>query len=121
MRTRPWGSPPGFLPALHAFELSRVIDLYHAVDLSIRMGVVLTRVNFLAIHEDGCNTEESGLGCRVGDPSAPVLGAIELRLGYPSFLDTLPNKPAEVFVVRISRAIFLVESGLKVLPRGSGG
>ena len=110
MSPRPRTRPASSLPALHTLQLRRLIDLYDAVDLAIRMRVMLARINVLAVHVDGCDAEEAILRTREGDLAAPVAIAIELGFGDPAFLEPLEDVFAKVLVVGTIWAIMGVQA-----------
>lgn len=66
--------PSSTLPALHALELGGVVQLNDAVDLAVRVLVVLARVHLLALHVHRRDAEVSGRVARQGDLAAAVLG-----------------------------------------------
>ena len=109
-RTRP--SLP--LPTLHALQLRRPINLHHAIDLAVRMRMVLARVYLLTIHVHSRNAKEAVFGARDGDFAAAVSVAVELGFGDPAFLEALEDVGAEVFVVWGTRAVFGVEALLQI-------
>ena len=105
MRPRPRTRPPGSLPPLHTLQLRSLVNLYDAVDLAVRMRVVLARINVLAIHVDGRDAEEAVFRTGKGDLAAPVAIAIELGFGDPAFLEPLEDVFAKVLVEGAIRAI----------------
>lgn len=117
MRCGPRARPPGALPALHALQLCRLIELHDAVDLAVRVRVVLTRVNVLALHVDGHDAEEAGFGAGEGDYAAAVSVAVELGFGDPAFLEALEDVPAEVLVVGAAGTVFGVEALFQIFSR----
>ena len=110
MRPRPRTRPPGSLPSLHTLQLRRLIDLYDAVDLAVRMRVMLARINLLAVHVDGRDAEEAVFRTGKGDLAAPVAVAIELGFGDPAFLKPLEDVFAKVLVEGAVRAIVGVQA-----------
>ena len=62
---RPWSRrrPASRLPPLHPLQFGRLINLYHAIDLAVRMSMVLARIFLFAVHVDGRDAEEAALGC----------------------------------------------------------
>jgi hypothetical protein len=115
MRTRTRRRPSRSLPALHALELRGLVDLHHAVDLTVWVSVVLPGVDLLTVHEDGRDAEILGLRRWRANPASTVLAAVELRGRDPALFDALLDVRAEVFVKGISRAVFLVEPSFEAL------
>ena len=110
MRPRPRTRPSGSLPSLHALQLRRLIELYDAVDLAVRMRVIPARINVLAVHVDGRDAEEAIFRSGKSDFATAVAVAIELGLRDPAFLEPLEDVFAEVLVVGTIRAIMGVQA-----------
>ena len=104
--------PTSTLPPLHTFQLGGLVDLNHAVDLSIGVRVVLARILLLGLHPHGRDTKKLGTLRRSEHPRPAVLLAVELRIGDPPFVDALTDQSAEVFVVGIAGAVVFVEKSL---------
>ncbi len=83
------------------------------------MGMILAPELLCALHIHSRNAEVAGLGSGQADFTPAVLGTRDFRLGNPTFLETLPHVAAEVLVVWIARAIFFIQTGLKLFARGS--
>ena len=81
MRTGTRRCPTGSLPSLHSLQLGRVIDLNHAIDLAVRMGVVLTGVFLVAGHVHRCDAEVAAVGGWEGDLATAVFGSVKFRRG----------------------------------------
>lgn len=62
MRTRSRTRPASALPALHTFQLGVWSQLDYAVDLAVRMLMVLARILLLGLHVDGGDAEEASVG-----------------------------------------------------------
>ena len=105
MRPRPRTRPPGSLPALHTLQLRRLINLYDAVDLAVRMTVMLARINVLTVHVDGRDAEKAVLRAGKRDFAPAVAIAVELGFGDPAFLEPLKDVFAKVLVEGAIRAI----------------
>lgn len=110
MRPGPRARPPGAPPAPHALQLRRLIEPHDAVDLAVRVCMVLTRVDVLAVHVGGHDAEEAGVGARDGDLAAAVAVAVELGFGDPAFLEALEDVFAEVLVVGAAGTVVGVEA-----------
>ena len=117
MRPGPRARPPGALPALHALQLRRLIELHDAVDLAVRVRVVLTRVHVLAVHVHGHDAEEAGVGAGEGKFAAAVSVAVELGFCDPAFLEALEDVFAEVLVVGAAGPVFGVEALFQIFSR----
>lgn len=117
MRAGPRARPPGALPALHALELRRPIDLHDAVDLAVRVRVVLTRVDVLTVHVRGHDAEEAGVGAGEGDFAAAVSVAVELGFGDPTFPQALEDASAEVLVLGAAGTVVGVQALFQIFPR----
>jgi hypothetical protein len=120
MRPRAGTGPAGALPSLHAPELGGLVQLHDAVDLAVGVSVVLAPVDLAAVHEDGGDAEVPRLLAGGADPAAAVLGAVELRLRDPTFLQALLDEGAYVFIVGVAGAVGLIEASLEVFARGAG-
>lgn len=118
MRTGSWRCPSSPLPPLHPLELRGLVQLHHTVDLSIRVGMILPREDFLTIHVHSGDTTELRFGRWNGDPASAVHSSIELRLSNPAFFDTLLDVGAEILVVGISWSVIFVQSRLEIFARG---
>lgn len=114
-RTRPAGA----LPALHALQLrlARPVEQDHAVDLAVRMGVVLAAVLLLALHVHGRDGDEVALGRRRRDATPSVLGPVQLRLRHPAVLQALQDRGPEGLVVRCAWPVRAVQSRLEFVAR----
>ena len=91
MRSRTRTRPSSTLPALHSLQLSRLINLYNAIDLSIRMHMILSRILFLRIHVHSRDAEIVVLGGRETDLAAAILRTVYFDIGNPSIGEALPN------------------------------
>lgn len=122
MRAGPGRRPSRALPPLHAHELRRRVHLHDAVDLAVRVRVVLAPdlLGVRAVHEDGGDAEEPRCLRRQRDLAPAVLAPVDLGLRYPALLNSLLDIGAEVVVVGVAGAVLLVEPGLEVLARCSG-
>jgi hypothetical protein len=136
---RSWTRPASSLPALHAFELCCIVELDDAVDLAIRVLVVLAGVFLLAVHPDGGDAQVLGVVVGQGDLGATIFGTggivsvrrrgwrslgdgpVHLDGGYPSFIlfDCSADVRAEILVVFVAWAIVLVQVRLELMPRSS--
>lgn len=110
MRPRPGTRPPGPLPPLHALQLRRLINLHDAVDLAVRMRMVLAREDVFTVHVHGCDAEEAGFSTWQGDFPAAVFFAVESGFGDPAFMEALEDVGAEVLVVGGAGAVGGVEA-----------
>jgi len=109
MRSGTRRRPSSSLPTLHSLQLSRFINLYHAIYFPIRMHMILTRKNILAIHVHCRDAEIVGLRRRETDFASAVFGPLNFDVGYPAFSKSLSNARAYFFVVRVPGPIFGVE------------
>lgn len=119
MRARPGRRPPSTLPSLHTLQLRRLIDLYYAIDLTIRMLVILSRVFLLRVHVHSCDAQEARFVLGYSDLGSSILRPIELDVRYPAFLQAFDGKCAKVLVDWIAGTIVLVEIGLEIFSGGS--
>lgn len=85
MCSRPGRCPASTLPFLHALQPCLLIQLNHAVDLSIRMNVVGPRVLFFAFHVDGRNAEEVVLVGGKVDLTPAIFGTVGFDVSEPTF------------------------------------
>jgi hypothetical protein len=117
MRPRPRTRPPSRLPPLHPFQLRRLVELHHTVDLPIRMLMILTRVLLLTVHEHRRYTKEPRFRAGQSDFGAPVFRAVHLDGRTPAFVvaDALADVLAEIFVVGVAGAVVFVEFGFEVV------
>lgn len=95
---------------MHALQLGPLVSRYDAVDLAVRVyvmlsGIFLIRIRRLALHVDGRHGKESGLKARQGELATAVSGSVELNLAGPVVLQTLLGQSAEVFVVLVAWAV----------------
>ena len=67
MGARPRTRPTRALPALHAAQLSGVVEGDDAVDLAVGVLVVLAAVDVLGRHVDGGDAEEARAGAGQAD------------------------------------------------------
>ena len=115
MGPRPGTRPARPLPSLHTLQLRRPVNLHDAVDLAVRMRVVLTRVHVFAVHVHGRDAEEAVLRRRKRNLAPAVSVAIELGFGDPAFLETCEDILAKVFVVWATRAVFGIQTPFQIL------
>ena len=117
MSSWPRTRPPRAQPTLHTFQLGRFINLHDAVNLAVRVRVVLSRVHVLAVHVHGGDAEKAILGAGERDLAAAVSVAVELGFGNPAFLKALDNVLAKVLVVRSTGTVFAVQALFQILSR----
>lgn len=110
MGSRPRTRPSRALPALHAPQLRRLVNLHDAVDLAVGMRVVLSRVHVLAVHVHGRDAEEATSRAGKGDFAAAISVAVELGLGDPAFLEALVDVLAKVLIVWITGTVIGVQA-----------
>ena len=79
MSTRPRRGPAGTLPALHALELCRLIELDDTVDLAVRVLMILARVFLLTVHVNGGDTQVLGVVVGQSDLAASVFRSVVTR------------------------------------------
>lgn len=111
MSSRTGGCPPSSLPSRHTHQLSRLIDLYHAIDFTVGMEVVLPAIFFLAIHVNGSDAEIASRFGRCQYSRAAVFLTVNLVRGDPAFVarQAFSYKGAKVFVVGVPGAIFTIQ------------
>ena len=56
-----WGSPSRSLPTLHTLQLRRLVQLHHAINLPVRVRMVLAGVFLLAVHVYRRDAQIAGL------------------------------------------------------------
>jgi hypothetical protein len=114
----PWRRPSSTLPALHAHNLRGTIFVQqdHAVDLPIRMRVVLPAILLDRVHVYSCDGDEVAFGRGRRDTATSVFGAVELGLRDPAILETLKDLSTERIVIWCSRTIVGVEALLELVP-----
>lgn len=114
--------PPGPLPAVQAPELGAVVDGHDAVDLAVRVGVVLALEVVLAVDgrhvHGGHGAVARGLGRR-RHARAAVARAVDGDVGDPALVEAEPDEAREGVVVLGSRAVVCVEVVLEGLAWGA--
>ena len=112
---RSWSrrGPASCLPPLHPLQFGRLINLYHAIDLTVWMSMVLARILLFAVHVDSRDAEEAALRCWQRNPPPAVLRSIEFGLRNPALVESLPDQATEVVVVGVTWAVVLVQSGFQ--------
>lgn len=93
MRARAGTRPPSTLPALHAHNLRRalLVQQNNAVDLPVRMRMVLAAIRLLRPHIHGGNADEVALGRGRSDAAAAVFRAIQFSLRNPPVFESLKD------------------------------
>ena len=106
-RTRPTCA----LPALHAHQLCRLVELDYTIDLSVRMLMVLAPVWFFAVHVDRGDGEVHCLIAWKRNFASTILLAIYWDGRAPPFVIIYSgaNQTAEVFVECVARPIVFIE------------
>jgi hypothetical protein len=119
MGTCPWTRPTGALPSRHSHDLSILVQWDYAIDLSIRVKVVLSTVWVLTLHVHSRNGEVPVLSRRKAHSCSAVFRPVELVGSDPSFVvfDTLLDEGGEVFIVLITGSICRVQALLEISSR----
>lgn len=103
--------PPLAHPPVQPPQLGTLVDRDDAVDLAVRVRVVLALEVLLAAyggHVDGCDGAEArGLGRR-GHARAAVSGPVDGDVGHPPFLQAGLDQAREGVVVRGAWAVGFV-------------
>jgi hypothetical protein len=86
MRPRSWARPSFPLPPTHPHQFRALVDLHNAVDLPVRMQMVLARVLLMGVHVDGRDAEVVRLGRGETHFATTVFGTVELVGGDPAFV-----------------------------------
>lgn len=79
MCSRTRASPASALPSLHPLQFSPLIDLHNAIDLAIRVDMILSSVHILTIHIDGSDTEKPRLRLGKANSGSPVFLAVDFN------------------------------------------
>lgn len=115
--------PPLALPAVQAHELRVLVDRNDAVDLAVRVRVVLALEVVFAVHgghvHGGDGAEARGLGGR-GDARAAVAGAVYGHVGDPAFVEAGFDEAGEGLVVWGAGTVVCVEVVFEGLAWSSG-
>lgn len=103
--------PPLTHPPVQPPQLRALVDRHDAVDLAVRVRVVLALEVLLAAdggHVDGRHGAEARGLCRRGHARAAVAGAVDGDVGDPPFLQAGLDQAREGVVVRGAWAVGLV-------------
>ncbi len=112
MRSSAGRRPTGLLPPRHAHDLGCVVQWDNAVDLAVRMKMILPTIHVLAVHVHGRDAKISGLRGRKADLCSTVFGTVGLVYSNPALivLYTLLYEGGEVIVDGRSWAVLSIES-----------
>lgn len=116
MAPRMWARPPFTLPAIKSHQFRALVNWNHAVDLPIRVRVVLALEVVLAVdrgHVHGGHGAEARGFCGRGDARAPIAMAIYGDIGDPAFLETELDEMGQGVVVRGPGAVMRIQVVLK--------
>lgn len=112
MTPRMRARPPSTLPAIQPHQLGALVDRDHAVDLPVRVRVVLALEVVLAVdggHVHGRHRTESRGLCGRGDARAPVARAVNGNVGNPAFVQAELDEPGQGVVVGCAWAVVRIE------------
>lgn len=118
MRTWARTRPARLLPPLHAPQLRRVIELNNAINLSVRMLMILSSVLFLAFHVNRGDREVARFCAWQRNLAPTVFLAVDWDGRAPAFvvLDAALDQTAEVVVEWVSGAVVLIQIGFGFVP-----
>lgn len=104
--------PPGAAPPVQAHELGALVDGHDAVDLAVRVRVVLALEVGLAVERRHVHGRHGAVARRLGrrrHARAPVAGPVDGHVGDPALVEAEPDEPGEGLVVGGSRTVVRVQ------------
>lgn len=125
MGARAGRRPAGSLPAAHAAELRAIGNRDDAIDLAVRMQVVLAAQDTVSVaarvHVDGGDAAEARRRRRRADARAAVVRPLHLVGGDPALVvgEAGADQPGKVVVKRAAGAVLVVEARLEIAARGA--